>query len=327
MSSDSEEATEVLAPDEAFAVLGDETRMAILRRLGEADEALSFSELRARVGMRDSGQFNYHLGKLTDHFVRQTDEGYRLRQSGRRVVQAVMSGAVTETPEIELTRVEETCHFCESPLAVRYREGRIIMYCTGCDGTYDTERANDLDVPDDHGYIGDLLLPPAGVQNRSPQEVVRAGWMWANLEVMSMAADLCPRCSGPVEFDVEVCTDHVDEGLCPNCDRRMAVYLNAECTNCNHGFGGGPAIALATDATLLRFLLDHDLNPITPDSTGRMRINRVHEAYTEEMVAEDPLRVRYAFAVDGDELSITVDESFDVIEVARGRKEFDHGSK
>lgn len=315
MSSESEGATEVLPPDEAFAVLGDETRMAILRRLGEADEPLSFSELRDRVGMRDSGQFNYHLGKLTDHFVRQSDNGYRLRQSGRRVVQAVMSGAVTETPEIELTRIEESCHYCESQLAVRYHEGRISLYCTGCDGAYGTDSAND-EVPDEYGYIGDLLLPPAGVQNRSPQAVVGAGWMWANFEVMSMTADLCPRCSASVEIDTEVCDDHVrDVALCPNCDRRNAVYLIAECPNCSHGFGGGPAIALATEPALLQLLLNHGLNPITPDPTERMRINRVHEAFTEEVVSDDPLRVRYVFSVDDDELAITVDDSFDVVEV------------
>ena len=34
-----------LSPDAAFAVLGDETLLQILRTLGEADEPLAFSEL------------------------------------------------------------------------------------------------------------------------------------------------------------------------------------------------------------------------------------------------------------------------------------------
>jgi len=44
-----------LSPDDAFRVLGNETRMEILRALGDADGPLPFSELHDRVGTRDSG--------------------------------------------------------------------------------------------------------------------------------------------------------------------------------------------------------------------------------------------------------------------------------
>lgn len=65
-----------LPPDEAFAVLGDESRIDILKSLGEANDQLSFSELYERVDTPDSGQFSYHLDKLLGHFVRKTDDGY-----------------------------------------------------------------------------------------------------------------------------------------------------------------------------------------------------------------------------------------------------------
>ena len=64
------ECTECLDPADAFALIGNETRLAILEALWAADERpVSFSELRRAVGMRDSAQFNYHLQKLTGHFV------------------------------------------------------------------------------------------------------------------------------------------------------------------------------------------------------------------------------------------------------------------
>ncbi|MFB6206666.1 MAG: ArsR/SmtB family transcription factor, partial [Haloglomus sp.] len=85
-----------LSPDEAFGVLGNETRIQILQTLGEADGPLSFTELRDRVGIRQGSQFNYHLDKLVGHFVRKTDDGYELRLAGRRVIYAVLSEAVTE---------------------------------------------------------------------------------------------------------------------------------------------------------------------------------------------------------------------------------------
>jgi len=123
-----------LPPDDAFAVLGNETRMEILRALGAADGPLAFSTLRERVGVRDSGQFTYHLDELTGHFVERSDEGYRLRRAGERVIEAVLSGAVTEAPEREPTLEESVeccddhagdhsavCGVCESRYAVNVR--------------------------------------------------------------------------------------------------------------------------------------------------------------------------------------------------------------
>jgi hypothetical protein len=96
MSGDGD--SERLSPDDAFATLGNETRLGILQTLGRAGEDLSFSVLRDRVGVEDSGQFNYHLEQLVGHFVRKTEDGYQLRRAGRRVVEAVLSGAVTDAP-------------------------------------------------------------------------------------------------------------------------------------------------------------------------------------------------------------------------------------
>ncbi len=71
-----------------FDLLSDETRLAIVRALAESrcDDpgrpALTFSELRERVGARDAGRFNYHLGKLRGVLVEKTDAGYRLTPRG-----------------------------------------------------------------------------------------------------------------------------------------------------------------------------------------------------------------------------------------------------
>jgi hypothetical protein len=73
---------------DALDVLANEHRIAILRALAEADEPLSFSTLHGRVGMRDSGKFNYHLAKLCEYYVRETQAGYELGHAGERVVSA-----------------------------------------------------------------------------------------------------------------------------------------------------------------------------------------------------------------------------------------------
>ena len=75
-------------PTDALSVLADETRIAILRALADAEGALPFSELRRRAGVSDAGRFNYHLGKLCEYFVREVDGGYALGHAGSRVVAA-----------------------------------------------------------------------------------------------------------------------------------------------------------------------------------------------------------------------------------------------
>ena len=47
-----------LAPDEAFTIVGNETRIQILQTLGEADEPLVFSELYDRVEYDTTANFN-----------------------------------------------------------------------------------------------------------------------------------------------------------------------------------------------------------------------------------------------------------------------------
>lgn len=75
-------------PTDALAALGDETRVAILRALADAERPLPFTELRERAGVDDPGRFNYHLSTLREYFVREAEGGYALRDAGSRVVAA-----------------------------------------------------------------------------------------------------------------------------------------------------------------------------------------------------------------------------------------------
>jgi len=305
-----------LSPDEAFAVLGNETRMEILQALSDAGEPLRFSALHDRVDIRDSGQFNYHLEKLVGHFVHETDEGYELSQAGSRIIEAVLSGAVTESPEVEPTPVDESCHYCGAPVTVRYSEERVSLYCPECRGTYGGSSDRPAGIPADYGYLGGLALPPAGVQGRTPGEVFRAAWTWGNLEILSMACGICPRCSAAIDHSVTTCEDHDDaEGLCEQCDRRHAVYVTVRCTNCNFDIGGGIMLAVGADTDLLAFLTDHGINPVAPDSTAA--INRVHEDYREELLATDPLEARFTFALDDEALVMAVDGNLAVLDATR----------
>jgi hypothetical protein len=87
-----------LSPGEAFSALGNDIRVAILQTLWDAGEVVPYSELKASIGIDDSGRFNYHLEKLLGHFVERTERGYRLRAPGEQAVQAINADMFTGEP-------------------------------------------------------------------------------------------------------------------------------------------------------------------------------------------------------------------------------------
>lgn len=317
MPTDSDIRDITLPPDDAFSVLGNETRMEILRTLGDADESLPFSELRDRVGIKDSGQFNYHLDKLAGHFVGQTEEGYRLRQAGRRVIEAVLSGAVTEAPSMERTEIDWSCHYCGAPtLEVDYREEQVGMYCNQCEGTYSgSGTTTDASRPAEHDRLGYLHLPPAGVHGRTPEELLSSAFIWTYGEFSTASRGVCPRCSAPVEDSPLLCESHdSSDGLCEECGRRYGIAFQSRCTNCIFRYSAVFGVRLLANPALQSFHLDHDLDQGNPSSE---RLRRLFSVYDEEIIDTDPFEARFTFTIDDDSLTLTVNEEFAVIDVTR----------
>jgi ribosomal protein S27AE len=315
---------ETLSPDEAFAVLGNDTRMEILQALVAADGPLSFSEPRDAVGMRDSGQFNYHLAEVEGHFVRKTDDGYRLRQAGRRVVEAVLSGAVTDDPVVEPTRIDEPCPLCGAPTVMAFFRGRVGHYCTECEGHYGYapatgESGTSGDASDgatEYGYLGSFQLPPAGLQGRTPDEVFRTAATWGVLQLMAVASGVCPRCSASLAESVSVCEAHdsADEH-CDQCGNRHAIQVEFGCTNCLYEGTAACAVALVADVDVLTFLAEHGINPVSPSAPAAY-----HDAlmdYDEELRSVEPFEARLTLTLAADALVVTVDDDLNVVEATR----------
>jgi hypothetical protein len=310
---------EGVSPEEAFTTLGSETRMEMLQTLGEADRPLSFSEFHDRVSLRDSGQFNYHLGKLTGHFVQQTEQGYRLRHAGKRVVQAVLSGAITDRPVLEPTVVDVPCPYCDAPTVVGYQGGALRHYCTGCRGRYGKmtvvptppdESTGARDWPETLGFLGGMGFPPAGIQGRPPEAVFEATLVWGGLEFVAMGNGICPRCSAPVERSVEsVCENHdTTERVCSQCESRYAVLCEMQCTNCEFDPTAAVVSLLPANRDVLAFLTTHGIDPYT---------DRPELDWNEAVPETDPVEAQYTCTLDGDGLTVTVDDSGNVVEVTR----------
>lgn len=301
-----------LSPEEALSVLGDETRLQILRTLGRADEPLAFSELYVESQCETSANFSYHLGRLTGHFVHETVDGYVLRQAGRRVIEAVLAEAPGHDVRVERTRVDWPCFLCGDPVEVSYRDEHVGLYCSGCGGTRNetstTAEGRAVGAADVLGY---LHLPPAGIVDRTPVEVLRTALFWTTSGALALAREICPRCSAPLDTGVRVCEDHdATDGHCGRCGQRFGVVIRQTCTNCIFTVKSPFVRYLLDDVDLIRFMIEHGVDPLAVDG--------FHLSGVEETVlSTDPFEAKFTFTADGDALALTVDDDLAVVDVSR----------
>jgi DNA-binding transcriptional ArsR family regulator len=204
-----------LTPAAAFALLGEPTRLAIVRAIWEAPaEVVTFSEIRERVGTEDTGRFNYHLGKLRGHFVRKVEgnehstTGYELRQAGIEVVRAVLAGVINEAPVREPTAFGAACPDCSGDLEVRY-DGHGTVACADC-GTVWMHNE----------------FPPAGLAGRDAKGLARALDRWTRHRSLLAFDGVCPSCASETTLAVEG-TERgpFAERVCKHCEHASRAPL------------------------------------------------------------------------------------------------------
>lgn len=303
-----------------FELLGNQTRLAILLALWEAYEphsdapAVSFSELRERVGVRDSGQFNYHLGKLNGQYVESTEEGYRLHPIGLRLVQTVISGTGAEA-SLPPTEINFPCHLCGGQTAVTYEDGWLSHVCMECEGGFeDTVRSG--------GLLFSEPFPSAALSDRTPEEIFAAGVLQLLQAVVMKLGGVCPTCSGIVESQMTVCDDHdPDPGeLCDACRRSSPVVVKWRCTVCKYRGSTSPSGTVLLQPDAVTFYHDHGIGlgyAVSDFDRATKALQLIRDA-DDELLSTDPLRVQVTARCDGDELPLTLDERLHPVEPVEG---------
>lgn len=200
------------APDEAFGLLGNETRVEILRVIAQETaskpnrETVAFSEIYDGLDIRDSGQFSYHLDKLLDHFVEQLDSGYRLSYAGWQVVWAIRAGTFHEAAATEFD-APGTCYACgEAALRARTRNAWLGISCESCDT-----------------LLTSNPLPPAVLETRSLEEITHVYDAVVRNRVALVSERVCLQCCGPMEATItddtleEWSVDAIPQFTCSYC--------------------------------------------------------------------------------------------------------------
>lgn len=274
----------------AFSLLGDPLRLAIIRVLWEAGRgnAVPFAELYDRVGAEDTGKFNYHRQQLVPHYVRKSEDGYRLTQAGERVALAVNAGLYTDDVDMVDFDVRGSCYDCGAgDLRGEYVGGRFRIDCRACGNR-----------------VLNVGVPPSAARNRDPVAFVEAFEEWARTRVGQARHGLCPLCYGPMEpgrsrptrDSLDIARQAVFD--CTVCDRRVVSSF------------GGLALGHEEVVAILR-----DRHPSLLERPF-WAVDQVMTDRHSELVAEDPFRYRVSFPFDAGACHIEFDAELSVVDIA-----------
>jgi len=268
--------------EQAFSVLSDETRLRILFELVDAGvgTGLTFSELRDRVGVQDSGRFNYHLDKLAGTFVEKVDDEYVARYPAVAVVSAVISGTFRDPDGSASVELEQDCPRCARTIQLTYEQHTMRAECPEC-GSGDVFRS----------------VPPAASDGRSLVE------LWnVVLERWGVMLDLarqgtCVQCWGSTTVEYPYEPDAFEAG-------DEGVLVGYSCERCPRG-----------GFTTLRAMVGvhpEIVSLVTDDSGRRSAVLRPsnHESVSieAELLSTDPARAVVRVDTENQTVAVTVDE-------------------
>ena len=284
---------ETIEPEAAFSVLADGSRIDILRALWEADgQEATFSELCNAVGMRDSGKFNYHLSKLRGRFVRKTDDGYELQPVGHHVVGAVLAGGYTMSADLEPFTLEDHCLVCNGDLAFTYEVERAHINCQNC------------------SYGNAFPVPPGAFADYSIDQFPRVANRYVRTLLTHARSGFCSACEGRVGPELTTFGSLKSDDVPPEFADVVAVVY--DCDRCG----------MRTYINLSTALLDHPrVSAFHYDRGVDVRdvpiwnLGTVDGEPQSAMLADEPGTARVTYGVDGHELTLTVDDSLQVVDL------------
>ena len=277
--------------DEVFSHLAHDVRVAILEAMLELrGEKPTFSDLYDRVDVDDSGQFNYHLEKLTGTFLRRVDGQYELTHAGKKVVGAILAGTYTADVTQDSTPVDERCPTCGRSLRLRYDHGHAVFECSACE--YES---------------GKYYFPPGSVEQFDPGELPAAVFRWRRHFLKGVFAGFCQTCAGRMRGTLV-------RGERPDRPAEFPIHGQFECSRCGE-FGTAKVTTIARyHPGVEGFFVDHGFDPT------RVPWIRIRERLLERSVAvneEKPVQATVSFALAKEVVEAVIDADASVSSVER----------
>ena len=283
-----------LPPSDAFAVLGNETRLRALAALLEdgTPTTRSFSELAAASGADTTAGFAYHLRQLTGRYLRELADGYTLTDAGTRVARAARAGVYTDSVDREPVPVEDPCPFCgERSLEAGARDNTVSMVCTACDRT-----------------LFRLPFPPGGFRSHADEALPTALDRLYRSRVALLTEGSCPDCGGAASASVRT-VGVEDAGWTTGAGERPQLRLR--CGACGYGLRCPVTLSVLDHPAVVAFYHEHGVD------LRERPIWNVGEEWREQLLSSEPLAVRVSTALEGDGLELFVARDGSVVESRR----------
>ncbi len=286
--------TEHPAAEERFGRLAHELRFEVLQELNRADGPLTFSELREAVGVEDSGQFNYHLGKLVGPFVHKSGQGYSLSVAGKRAVGTVFAGEFADGYNLddEPVPASGSCYSCDAALQVEFGESRLRLACSSCDWVYTAPE-----------------IPPGALAGVDREEIPGLIDRWSRRLLVSLDLGICEYCDGHVEGTVcqpgeQAAPEWFGEG-----EVTQDVILVYTCRRCGFSTHAVLPVVALTRPALAAFYHEHGIDLRSqPDWTLDLLVD---PAVTVSQ--ETPLRVTLSVTLDDETRVFVFDREAELV--------------
>lgn len=245
MRADAAKDPELTELAEAFDLLGDETRCAIVLALSGLSthqwsyDSVRFSRLKDAVDVADGGRFNYHLQKLCGTLVEQDGDRYTLTADGARIAEILRTSLSTaETPVSGNTG---SCPTCDRSAETTFDEGFVAVECP------------------EHGRLFDMVLPPAVADNHDVDAIETLAGRRAQWYVELAMEGACLECWGAVERRVPVPLS--ETSLDPDGTSGDEPVVEFECSRCQTTYWLPPAVCVLRHPAVIAFYHEeHDRN-------------------------------------------------------------------
>lgn len=282
--------------NDAIGLVSHEVRAGILVALAEHQRehpraaALSFSDLRERVGHDDPGNFNYHLKRLLGTLVEKTEEGYRLSDVGHHFVAVLHSGRFDPDRRREFPDAETACLLCGGASTVTYEDGSLRVACEA-------------------GHTSLLNVGPELLERHSLTTALDVAVRRTLLEARSTMDDVCPYCGGATSGTVARFPEDP-----------VAVTFEWTCERCGAFLQNTAGGCVLYHPAVVGFCYRRGVDVF--DDAWTALAEHVGDG---TVVSEDPLRVQVAVTLAGDRLVLILDESTSVVDIS-GDGAFDESS-
>lgn len=291
---------------DAFALLSHETRMAAMYVLWEAETPLRFSEIADRAGIADTGNFNYHFGKLVGDYVRDHGETYGLTRAGRQAMTAVVAGDVTPHPQFTPVELDDkSCPYCGDSIELTHGEDKLRVRCLSCAGTFEAGRETTYGSSNPHGSLSAFAFPPSGLRNRDPATILEVALGRYLGRMRELASAICPDCAGPVDRTVSLCHNHDSDGICPTCSSRFAGEVSFQCRTCRMTNTSLLAAVCVREPHVQAYFEEHGYDLVSPSWDTFVAFLSV----TEQVQTDGEPGYKLSWTFDDETLSVSLDES------------------